>query len=172
MTSDGPGRSRPGPFFSRGGRTIVNPIVRDHVRQRKQVQSGFSIFDVLLATIILVVLGTALVSATYRSRAQLDYEEVRRRAILIAQERLEWLRADFDFDAITADTIGTTLDMDNTTFTITGWVGIGIDPEAADSLDDYMKTVSDTVSWVATTPEGTDSITRRVTMKTVIFRGL
>jgi Tfp pilus assembly protein PilV len=150
----------------------VNPIVRDHVRQRKQVQSGFSIFDVLLATIILVVLGTALVSATYRSRAQLDYEEVRRRAILIAQERLEWLRADFDFDAITADTIGTTLDMDNTTFTITGWVGIGIDPEAADSLDDYMKTVSDTVSWVATTPEGTDSITRRVTMKTVIFRGL
>jgi hypothetical protein len=35
-----------------------------------------------------------------------------------------------------------------------------------------MKTVSDTVSWVATTPEGTDSITRRVTMKTVIFRGL
>jgi Tfp pilus assembly protein PilV len=150
----------------------VNPIVRDHVRQRKQVQSGFSIFDVLLATIILVVLGAALVSATYRSRAQLDYEEVRRRAILIAQERLEWLRADFDFDAITADTIGTTLDMDNTTFTITGWVGIGIDPEAADSLDDYMKTVSDTVSWVATTPEGTDSITRRVTMKTVIFRGL
>ena len=153
-------------------RRPLEPGKRGTSEPGKRGTSGFSIFDVLLATIILVVLGTALVSATYRSRAQLDYEEVRRRAILIAQERLEWVRADFDFDAITADTIATTINMENTTFTITADVGIGIDPANADSLDDYMKTVTDTVSWAATTPEGTASVTRRVTMKTVIFRGL
>ena len=150
----------------------MNAIDGRPLEAGKRGTSGFSIMDVLLATIILVVLGTALVSATYRSRAQLDYEEVRRRAILIAQERLEWVRADFDFDEITADTIATTINMENTTFTITSNVGIGIDPANAVSLDDYMKTVTDPVSWVAKTPEGTDTITRRVTMQTVIFRGL
>lgn len=150
----------------------MNAIGGRPLEARMRGTSGFSILDVLLATIILVVLGTALVSATYRSRAQLDYEEVRRRAILIAQERLEWVRADFDFDDITADTIATTIIADRDTFRITADVGIGIDPANADSLDDYMKTVTDTVAWRATTPEGTDSITRRVTMKTVIFRGL
>jgi type II secretory pathway pseudopilin PulG len=150
----------------------VNAIGGRPLEPGKRGPSGFSIFDVLLATIILVVLGTALVSATYRSRAQLDYEEVRRRAILIAQERLEWVRADIPFDRVTVDTIATTIIADKDTFRITADVGIGIDPANADSLDDYMKTVTDTVSWRATTPEGTDSITRKVTMKTVIFRGL
>lgn len=137
----------------------------------KRGTSGFSVFDVLLAVIILVVLGTALVEATYRSRAQLDYEEVRRRAILIAQERLETARSDYDFDLITKAALDTTITMEGTLFTIGTEVGIGIDPEDADSLDDYMKTVSDTVSWIATNQQG-DQLTRRVTMKTVIFRGL
>lgn len=149
----------------------MNAIDGRPLERGKRGTSGFSIFDVLLATIILVVLGTALVSATYRSRAQLDYEEVRRRAILLAQERLETVRSDFDFDLIDKALLDTTITMEGTSFDIATEVGVGIDPAGDDSLDDYMKTVSDTVSWVAETPEG-DVVTRSVTMKTVIFRGL
>jgi type II secretory pathway pseudopilin PulG len=126
-------------------------------------EAGFSLVETLVAAFILIVLGTAIVTTGLKSRTQIDYEEVRRRALGIAQERLETIRASFDFGDVTKAKIDTTITLDGTTFTLRSGVQVGVPTDDA-------KTVADTVSWSAT--GGGKTITRRVVLHTIVFRGL
>jgi len=155
---------------------LVKPSAR--ISTHRITERGFSVLETLIAAVILVILGTAIVTTGLKSRTQIDYEEVRRRAILLAQERLETVRATFPYDSITATSVGATVTLDGTTFTIKGGV---IDPVPAYtggtdtlSVSDDAKAVSDTVSWTATggSPGALKTVTRRVVMNTIIFRGL
>lgn len=126
-------------------------------------KAGFSVLETLIAAFILIVLGTAIVTTGLKSRSQIDHEEVRRRAVLLAQERLETVRASFDYVDVIPAEIDTTIVLDGTTYTLRSAV--------KDSVPtDDSKSVADTVRWTAT--GGGKTITRRVVMHTVIFRGL
>lgn len=144
---------------------MVTPSAR--LSTRRISERGFSLLETLVAAFILVVLGTTIVTTGLKSRTQIDYEEVRRRAIAIAQERLEKVRASFDYDDITKAEIDTVIALDGTTFTLRSGVRNGV---AADSTIDDAKSVVDTVSWVAT--GGGNTVTRRVVMNTIVFRGI
>lgn len=141
---------------------VINRQVSGERRER-----GFSVLETLIAAFILIVLGTAIVTTGLKSRTQIDHEEVRRRAIALAQERLETVRATIPYDSLTATRISDAVTVDGTTFTHRGGVIGGI---VADPTVDDAKSIADTVSWTAT--GGGNSITRRVIMHTIVFRGI
>lgn len=140
------------------------------LRRPRRCSDGFSLLEVIVATFILGILATAIITTGVRSRRQIDYDEVRRGAIAVAEERLETVRGSFAFDDIVPSNIDTTVVLDGTSFTLSSVVEDGIVPGSADSLDDYMKTVTDTVSWVETRAGA--NVTRRVTMSTAVFRDI
>jgi type II secretory pathway pseudopilin PulG len=137
---------------------------------RRRASGGFSLLETLIAAFILVILGTAIVTTGLKSRTQIDYEEVRRRAILIAQERLETVRASFDYDDVVTAKIDTAIVLEGTTFTLRSAVKDTIPAIGGVAETDDAKAVTDTVRWVAT--GGGKSVTRRVVMSTIVFRGL
>ncbi len=153
-------------------------------RQRKaprRNEAGFTILETTLAAFILVVLATAIVTAGLKSRTHIDYEEVRRRAIAIGQERFETIRAQFRYDDIIKANIDTTIvDTRNNppvSFEIRSEVTDGFDPlrddqdSPPDSLEQFVKFVNDTVFWDATGTGG-QTVRRKVAMSTYFFRGL
>lgn len=132
-------------------------------RRIRRGSRGVTLLETLIAAFILIVFGSAIVTTGLKSRTQIDYEEVRRRAIALAQQRLETVRGTFDFDDVTKANIDTVVTLDGTTFTIKSGV-------TSSFPTDDTKAVRDTVSWVAT--GGGKSVTRRVIMHTIVFRGL
>lgn len=146
-------------------------------RATRRGEAGFSLLELIIASLILVILATAIIEAGLRSRNQIDYEEVRRRAITIGQERFETMRAQFDYDSIATRNIDTVI-VDNmggngppTTFALTSRMHRGHLDIVADSLEDYVKFVSATVSWEAQGLDGATA-TRQVVLNTFFFRGL
>lgn len=132
---------------------------------------GFSFLETLIAASILLVLATSIIAAGLRSRRQVDYEEVRRRAIVIGQERFETIRSRFSFDDITKGRIDTTIVLDGTTFALRSRVSEGADLAAADSLDPFIKFVTDTVIWESMGWNSGQILQRRVVMGTYYFGG-
>jgi Tfp pilus assembly protein PilV len=138
---------------------------------RRRLEAGFSLTETIVAGFILIVLATSIVEAGLRSRRQFDYDEVRRRAVSIGQERLETVRAQFRFDDIVKARIDTTITSDGTLFTIRSRVTKGYNPVTADSLEGLVKFVTDTVSWTAVTPAG-GTVKSTVLMSTYFYGGL
>jgi type II secretory pathway pseudopilin PulG len=134
-------------------------------------ESGFSLIELTIAAFILLVLAASIVAAGLGSRRQLDYEEVRRRALSIGQERFETLRARFAFDDIVKAQVDTTITFDGTVFTLRSNVTEGTDPAGPDTLDPFVKFVSDTVYWNALSADGSVTVRRRVVLGTYIFGG-
>ena len=147
----------------------------------RRTEAGFSILETIIAAFILVILATAIVTAGLKSRTHIDYEEVRRRAIAIGQERFEKIRAEFKYEEIVpvpilpgARGIDTTITLDGATYDLTSTVSNGFDPlqgDPPDSLEDYVKFVTGTVEWTAIGTSG-QSVRRKVVMSTYFFRGL
>lgn len=133
--------------------------------------AGFSVLELLIAGMILTVLGASIVAAGARSRKNIDYEEVRRRAIVLCQARFETVRAEFSFDDIVPANLDTTITLDGTTFTLRSHVAQGSEPASPDTLDDFIKFVSDTVAWDAQGWNTGQIVRRRVVMGTYFFGG-
>jgi prepilin-type N-terminal cleavage/methylation domain-containing protein len=143
-------------------------------RNATRSQAGFTLLETIIAALILVVLAAAIVSAGLKSRYQIDYEEVRRRAIAIGQERFETIRAQFRYDDIDPAVIDTTITLDGATYDLDSHMTLGADSVLAapdDSLEDYVKFVTNTVSWTARGASG-QTVRRKVVMSTYFFRGL
>ncbi len=143
----------------------------------RRAEAGFSILETIVAAFILVILATAIVTAGLKSRTHIDYEEVRRRAIAIGQERFETIRAQFPYTAIVAANIDTTITLDGATYDLESIVTDGFDPvldeqsSPPDTLEDFVKFVTNTVEWTATGTGG-QTVRRKVVMSTYFFRGL
>jgi len=90
-------------------------------------QRGLSLLEVMIAALILLFVLLSMVSGYMLGRVNLDREEVKRRAIGLAQDRLETIRARSiaslaAWDLVVKARIDTTYTLDGTTFTLTSTV--------------------------------------------------
>ena len=141
---------------------------------RRRSEAGFTILETVIAAFILVILAVSIVSAGLRSRRNIDYEETRRQAIAIGQEHLESLRAQADYDTVAdRDFTVSLVDPPRTlTFDVRSRVTQGYDPINPDSLDDFVKFVTDEVLWTARGWNAGQTARRKIVMSTYLFRGL
>ena len=65
---------------------------------RRRAEEGFSLLEVLIAAFLLLIVFYGVTQYYVRGRTQIDYEENRRRATAIAQDRLDGIRRDYRYD--------------------------------------------------------------------------
>ena len=134
-------------------------------------QRGVSLLEVLIAALILLFVLLSMVSGYMLGRVNLDREEVKRRAIGLAQDRLETVRARSvaslaAWDLVIKARIDTTYALDGTNFTLTSTV---VDsPEAPKKP--VRKTVSVDVGWTVYKKSGTAA--RSIHASTVMFKDI
>lgn len=125
-------------------------------------ETGAGLIEVMVASALVLIIFFGL-SAFYRNgRMQLGLEEDRRRAVAIAQARLDGLRRDYRYDAIA------TLDGSDTTFVVDGR-NFRVDHAVViDTPESNAATVTVTVNWTAFV--GTNPVDRAVAGTTILGR--
>lgn len=131
---------------------------------RARPAAGFSLVEVLVAAVLLMVVFFGLAQTHARARRQLDYEEDRRKASAVAQWRLDGIRRDYRYDdLVTLNGVDTTYVVDDRTYRVTLDVTSGA-PEAQATL------LAATVTWTAKVAD--DEVDRSLTTTTILARGL
>ncbi len=127
-------------------------------------QAGFSLLEVMIAAVLLLIVFSGLAQYVYRGRTQIGYEEDRRRATAIAEARLEGLRRDYRFDRLPAlNGTDTTYVSDGRQYLVSHEVATGVpEPQAA--------TISLTVTWNASVSGA--RVARRLVATTILARSL
>jgi Tfp pilus assembly protein PilV len=125
---------------------------------------GFTIIEVLVAAILLLVVFFSVALVYMYGRRQTVYEEDRRRASAVAEARLEALRRDYGYDDLPAVN-GTT-----TNFTMDGRTYAVRHVVTAESPQANATTISITVTWNARA--GNATISRTLVCTTILARGL
>lgn len=135
-----------------------------HGRRRRNPQSGFTLLEVMVASVLLLIVFSGLAQIYSRGRVQIGYEEDRRRATAILQARIDGLRRDYAYDTL-ASLAGndTTYTVGNLNYTVSHSVSVA-DPEP------QATTLTLQVSWPARTVSGT--VTRTHSCSTILARGL
>ncbi len=131
---------------------------------RRRSDGGFTLFEILIAAVLLLIVFFGLAQIYSRGRRQLGYEEDRRKATEVAQARLDGIRRDFRYDDLPLlDGTDTTLVVDNRPYVVSHEVTAG-------TPEDQTTTVGVTVSWSALV--GGSSITRDLSTTTILARGM
>lgn len=135
------------------------------LRRRPPVSTGgFSLIEVMVAAVLLLIVFFGLTQIYVRSRTQIDYEEDRRKATAIAQARLDGIRRDYRFDGLAAlDGTDTTMVSDRRDYVVAHTVAVGA-PES------QAATVTVTVTWQAMV-EGSP-VDRKHEATTIFGRGM
>ncbi len=109
--------------------------------------------EVLVASILLIVVMYGLAQYFTRGRTQVDYEEDRRKATAVAQDRLEQARR-WSFDYIQSRAAGngssandTTYAVDGRSYTVSLWVTEADTVAAGNPVNDFLTRVRATVKW-------------------------
>jgi prepilin-type N-terminal cleavage/methylation domain-containing protein len=127
-------------------------------------ERGFTVIEVMVAAVILLLVYFGAAQYAARSRSQMDLEESRRIAVSIARARLESLRRDESYDSL--DSIvdqDTTYVVDNRSYTVVHTVLTGV-PETDAS------TVTVTVNWNKLV--GSSMVPRTVSLTSIFGRSI
>lgn len=121
-------------------------------------QRGLTLLEVMIAALILLFVLLSMVSGYMLGRVNLDREEVKRRAIGLAQDRLETIRARSisslaAWEAVVPAKIDTTYTLDRTTFTLTSTVDDSL--PTTQTTKPVRKIVTVDVGWVVVKKSGT-----------------
>ncbi len=129
-----------------------------------RASSGFSLLEVMIAAVLLVMVFFGLAQLYTRGRTQIDYEEDRRKATAVAQARLDGLRRDYTYDLLPPlNGTDTTFTVDNRGFRVHHVI-------RAEWPQVNATTESLVVSWTARTYGG--PITRTLNTTTIVGRGM
>jgi len=154
-------------------RTVRLPRLRWHPVSN---QRGLTLLEVMIAALILLFVLLSMVSGYMLGRVNLDREEVKRRAIGLAQDRLETVRARSvaslaAWDLVIKARIDTTYTLDGTTFTLTSTVVDSPEKRTTPPISNPVrKTVSVDVGWTVFKKSGTAARSIRAT--TVMFKDI
>jgi prepilin-type N-terminal cleavage/methylation domain-containing protein len=110
-------------------------------------QSGFSLIEVLVASVIVILVMYGLMQFFVRGRVQVDYEEDRRKATAVAQDWTEAIRRwDFSYLITRQDDNGTAAN--DTTYTVDGKTyDASLTVNYDDTVDENLATIIVDVSW-------------------------
>ena len=133
-------------------------------RRGRRGERGFSLLEVLIAAVLLMVVFFGLAQLYARGRGQLNHEEDRRKATAVAQARLDGLRRDFGYDDLPG------LDGTDTTFAVDGRDFAVAHDITADAPETNATTITLTVTWTARVGGG--EVDRTLTTTTILGRGL
>jgi type II secretory pathway pseudopilin PulG len=139
-----------------------------HIRRRKPDRDrchpgGFTLLEVMIAAIILIIVMYALAQYYWRGRKQVDFEEHRRVATAVGQARLDDLRRR---NYGTLGTYGGT----DTTFVVDGRsYKVALNVTTASPVTDAT-TVTATVEWALGINPGAASDKRTAQITTIIGR--
>jgi len=146
---------------------MVSILISMMGRQRRKAalsRRGFSILEVLIAAILLLVVFFALASTYSKGRRQMAYEEDRRRATALAQSVLDGIRRTGTYDALPAlDGNTSSSVVESRTYNVV----LAVAPETPQP---NATTLTATVTWDALTDAG--SFSRSIVCTTILGRGL
>lgn len=126
--------------------------------------AGFTLLEVLVAAVILVLVFFGLAQVYARGRGQVDFEEDRRRATGIVQARLDGIRRDYRYDTLPGlQGVDTTYVVDSRSYRVSHEIAAGV-PEG------QATTVALTVTWNASV--GGSDVPRSLSATTVLGRGM
>ena len=136
--------------------------------RRRRAEEGFSLLEVLIASFLLLIVFYGITQYYIRGRTQIDYEENRRKATAVAQNRLDGIRRDYTYDALPGLS-GATANfvVENKTYQVSHAIAADMAFQAAQP---NATTIALTVQW----PEkvGASTVTRSLATSTVLARGM
>jgi len=134
-------------------------------------QSGFSLIEVLVASVIVILVMYGLMQFFVRGRVQVDYEEDRRKATAVAQDWTEAIRR-WDFGYLVSRETCNGLACNDTTFTVdnrTYKAALTVDYDNA--VDENLAKIDVNVSWTfAVDYNQGNKTSRSVTVTTLMGR--
>ena len=139
---------------------------RETTWRRFRDQRGLTLVEVMVAAFVLILVFFALAQYYTRGRTHLNYEEDRRKATAVAQDRIDGIRRDYTYDdLITLDDTDTTYVVDDRTYDIHHEVWPG-QPDP----DIEATTIKLTIKWNAKV-QGND-VERVHEVTTILGRGM
>lgn len=141
--------------------------VQDRIRQKRPEDAhreGFTLLEVMIAAILILLLFYGLARVHASARAQMGLQEHRRVAAMVLQSHFESIRRDYDYDSLDdLDGAEETVELEGRTYTVSSEISVGV-PE------DQATTIEVEVAW--TEEVGGSPIPRSVTGTTILARGL
>ena len=130
-------------------------------------QEGLTLLETLISALILMFVLLAMINGYAMSRVQLDREEVKRRAVGLAQDRLEQMRARAvgslaGWAGFTKAAVDTSYRVSGTDFTLVSSV---------DDSGSVRKVVSVDVKWTVH-PNSSTAVERSIRVTTTIARDI
>jgi len=137
-------------------------LMRDRIGlERRASEQGLTLLETLIAAFILLFVMLSMITGYTLGRVNLDREEVKRKAVGLAQDRLEQVKARFPWSDLTAAKIDTSnYVVDGTRFDLTS---------AVTDSGLVRKNIVVTVSWTARRNNGT-TLTRSIQAATTVAR--
>jgi Tfp pilus assembly protein PilV len=128
-------------------------------------QRGLTLLEVLIAAILLIIIFFGLAQYYTRGRTHLNYEEDRRKATAVVQDRIDGIRRDYRYDDLFTSLNGrdTTYVVDQRTYTVKHEV-------LPNTPEDQATTLHLTIEWDVVVGENTFKRTHDVT--TILGRGM
>jgi prepilin-type N-terminal cleavage/methylation domain-containing protein len=137
---------------------------RSGARRPRRLDEGFSLVEVMVAAVLLLIVFYGISQYYVRGRTQLDFEENRRKATAIGEARLDGIRRDFRYDDLTTlNGRDTTYVLENKNFRVSHTVTVDT-PEA------QATTVTITVNW--TERVAGNNVARSLQATTILARGM
>ena len=148
----------------RAARGFLNRMNATRPRRRSR-EAGFTLIEVMVAAVILILVMYGLMQFYFRGRKHVDYEEHRRKATATAQARLDQART-WSYSYLEALEAGsgsdTTLNVDGRAYA----VSLDVFPGG----NEHYKRLRAVVSWDAEIEYGGASVTRTDTVTTHVGR--
>jgi len=120
--------------------------------------------EILIAAFLIIIVFFGLTQYYTRGRTHLNYEEDRRKATAVAEDRIDGIRRDYRYDDLPGlDGSDTTYVVDDRSYTVSHVVTPN-DPE------DQATTLDLTVAWTAKV--GGSDVSRSLNVTTILGRGM
>jgi type II secretory pathway pseudopilin PulG len=147
-----------------GGESVTEQGMR--YERTRRGQAGFSLLEVLIAAFLLLIVFFGVAHYYVGGRRQIDFEENRRKAGAVLQNRLDGIRREYTYDGLHyLNGRDTTFTVENKDYVVSHAVQVGYPDVSYQATKLILR-----VRWQERVGSGT--VTRADTVATVLARGM